>query len=149
MCRKTCLLGCVILSLVRHCDPRNLALAFSCTWSLPTPKYSDFFIQLSNSRLWVCLRSHGPSLGHIDDAEQRHVDDGDFVLVAAAFTARGGVEAVRLVLAESGMSSNQSVVNNIPDDCACLRKHKEKTLSLRKTIPQTESRNLGPAYVEL
>ena len=114
-------------------------------WSLPTPKYTDF---LSNYQPRVCLRSYIPSLGHIDDAEQRHVDDGDFVLVAAAFTARGGVEAVRLVLAESGMSSNQSVVNNIPDDCACLRKHKEKTPRLGKTIPQTESRNLGPVYVE-
>ena len=46
-----------------------------------------------------------PSLGHIDDAEQRHIDDGDFVLVTAALAASGGVEAVRLVLAESEMSS--------------------------------------------
>ena len=56
-------------------------------------------------RLWVCLQSFVPSLGHVDDAEQSHVDDGDFVLVTAALAASGGVEGVWLVLTESGISS--------------------------------------------
>ena len=60
---------------------------------------------LEDRCFWVFLRPFVPSLGHVDDSEQRHVDDGDFVLVTAALAARGGVEGVRLVLAESGISS--------------------------------------------
>ena len=55
----------------------------------------------------VCGLLSVPSLGHVDDAEQRHVDNGDFVLVTAALAAGGGVEAVRLILTESEMSSYQ------------------------------------------
>ena len=42
-------------------------------------------------------------LYHVDQGQQGHIDDGNFILITAVLAAGGGIKSVRLILPKSGM----------------------------------------------